>query len=167
MSKGMLTEENLDRVRSLNAIAAGRGQSLAQMALAWCLRDPRMTSVMIGASSVAQLEDNIGALDNLSFTDAETGRHRSALGVRCRHQPLGAVQRRVTRDGVAPGLVLSVWERSPGAASSAPAIRIRRSYAALAAAPNSVSVPSNNTSDTCVSRIAVTPVVGSLNHEVP
>jgi L-glyceraldehyde 3-phosphate reductase len=73
MNKGMLTEENLDRVRSLNAIAASRGQSLAQMALAWCLRDPRMTSLIIGASSVAQLEDNIGALDNLSFTDAELG----------------------------------------------------------------------------------------------
>jgi L-glyceraldehyde 3-phosphate reductase len=71
MSRNMLTEENLRRVRGLDAIAKGRGQSLAQMALAWCLRDPRMTSVIIGASSVAQLDDNLGALGNTSFSDAE------------------------------------------------------------------------------------------------
>ncbi len=67
----MLKEENLARVRALNEIAQRRGQSLAQMALAWCLRDPRMTSVLIGASSVAQLEDNVGALANLSFSHDE------------------------------------------------------------------------------------------------
>ena len=71
MDKGMLKEENLARVRALNEIAQRRGQSLAQMALAWCLRDPRMTSVLIGASSVAQLEDNVGALANLSFSHDE------------------------------------------------------------------------------------------------
>ena len=59
------------RLCALNDIAARRGQSLAQMALSWCLRDPRMTSVLIGASSVAQLDDNIGALSNLDFTADE------------------------------------------------------------------------------------------------
>jgi L-glyceraldehyde 3-phosphate reductase len=58
-------------VRGLNGIAERRGQSLAQMALAWALRDPRVTSVLIGASSVAQLEQNVGALANLEFTDEE------------------------------------------------------------------------------------------------
>jgi L-glyceraldehyde 3-phosphate reductase len=71
MDSGMLTEDNLARVRALNDIAARRGQSLAQMALAWALRDERVTSVLIGASSVAQLEDSLGSLDNLSFTDEE------------------------------------------------------------------------------------------------
>src|SRR3954453_17952936 len=59
MNRGMLKQDNLNRVRALNEIARRRGQSLAQMALAWCLRDPRMTSVLIGASSVAQLDDNV------------------------------------------------------------------------------------------------------------
>jgi L-glyceraldehyde 3-phosphate reductase len=71
LSKSMLTEENLARVRALNDIARSRGQSLAQLALAWTLRDPRMTSTLIGASSVRQLDDNLGALDNLQFTDSE------------------------------------------------------------------------------------------------
>jgi len=66
-----LTDEALTKVRALNSIAERRGQSLAQLALAWGLRDPRMTSVLIGASSVAQLEDNVGALDNLEFTAEE------------------------------------------------------------------------------------------------
>jgi L-glyceraldehyde 3-phosphate reductase len=66
-----LNEENLGKIAALNDIAARRGQSLAQMALAWTLRDPRMTSTLIGASSVAQLEDNIAALGNLAFTADE------------------------------------------------------------------------------------------------
>jgi L-glyceraldehyde 3-phosphate reductase len=66
-----LNEENLGKIAALNDIAARRGQSLAQMALAWTLRDPRMTSTLIGASSVAQLEDNIAALGNLAFTTDE------------------------------------------------------------------------------------------------
>jgi L-glyceraldehyde 3-phosphate reductase len=66
-----LSEENLTHVRALNAIAKERGQSLAQMALAWALRDKRVTAVLIGASSVGQLEQNLGALDNLAFTDDE------------------------------------------------------------------------------------------------
>jgi L-glyceraldehyde 3-phosphate reductase len=66
-----LTDDRLDRVRGLRAIAERRGQTLAQLALAWTLRDARMTSTLIGASSVAQLEDNVAALDNLAFSAAE------------------------------------------------------------------------------------------------
>jgi L-glyceraldehyde 3-phosphate reductase len=71
IDKDFLNEENLARVRGLNEIAEKRGQSLAQMALAWALRDERMTSLVIGASSVKQLEENVKALDNLDFTDDE------------------------------------------------------------------------------------------------
>jgi L-glyceraldehyde 3-phosphate reductase len=71
LSADMLTEESLAHVRALNAIAHERGQTLAQMAIAWTLRDPRVTSSLIGASSVAQLEDSLGALDNLDFSDDE------------------------------------------------------------------------------------------------
>jgi L-glyceraldehyde 3-phosphate reductase len=79
-----LNEENLARVRALHQIAAGRGQTLAQMAVAWTLRDPRVTSALLGASSVAQLEDNVAALDNLAFgTDelAEIDRHATDAGI--------------------------------------------------------------------------------------
>ncbi len=68
---GMLNDDNLARVRALHALAQRRGQGLAQMAVAWALRDPRVTSVLIGASSVAQLEQNIAALDQLDFTAEE------------------------------------------------------------------------------------------------
>ena len=71
MSAGMLTEDNLARVRALNDIAARRGQSLAQLALVWALRDERVTSVLIGASSVAQLLANVAALANLDLTADE------------------------------------------------------------------------------------------------
>jgi L-glyceraldehyde 3-phosphate reductase len=67
----MLSGENLDRIRALNDIARGRGQSLAQMAIAWALRDTRVTSVLIGASSVDQLEQNVGALEDMEFTSDE------------------------------------------------------------------------------------------------
>jgi L-glyceraldehyde 3-phosphate reductase len=67
----MLNDGNLTRVRALNDIARGRGQSLAQMAIAWALRDPRITSALIGASSVAQLEQNVAALNQLDFTPDE------------------------------------------------------------------------------------------------
>ncbi|MGR6029973.1 L-glyceraldehyde 3-phosphate reductase [Rhodococcus erythropolis] len=66
-----LTDDALTHIRALNDIAADRGQSLAQLALSWALRDSRVTSVLIGASSVAQLEANVGALDNLQFSAAE------------------------------------------------------------------------------------------------
>jgi L-glyceraldehyde 3-phosphate reductase len=71
MSRDMLTEDNLAHVRALADLAGERGQSLAQMALAWALRDPRMTSLVIGASSVTQLEADLAALDNLAFAEAE------------------------------------------------------------------------------------------------
>src|SRR6184192_944114 len=64
-SKDMLTDETLGKVRALNQLAQRRGQTLAQMALAWTLRDPRVTSALVGASSVAQLEQNIADLDKL------------------------------------------------------------------------------------------------------
>jgi L-glyceraldehyde 3-phosphate reductase len=79
-----VAEENLAHVRALNEIAAGRGQSLAQMAVAWVLRDPRMTSALVGASSVQQLEDNVAALQRLDFTGDELAaidRHAIDLGV--------------------------------------------------------------------------------------
>ncbi len=79
-----LTEETLGKVRALNAIAADRGQSLAQMALAWCLRDPRVTSVLIGASSVAQVRENVAALDGLEFAEDELAaidRHATDAGI--------------------------------------------------------------------------------------
>jgi L-glyceraldehyde 3-phosphate reductase len=74
LKKDFISEDNMKRIRALNEIAAERGQKLAQMAIAWVLRDPRITSALIGASSVAQLETNVGALDNLDFTDEELAR---------------------------------------------------------------------------------------------
>ena len=71
LAPDLLTESTLAHIRGLNRMARKRGQSLAQMALAWALRDGRMTSLVIGASSVAQLEANVAALDHLGFTDAE------------------------------------------------------------------------------------------------
>lgn len=71
LSPDLLTEENLARVRGLNALAESRGQTLAQLALAWTLRDERVTSVLVGASSVHQLEDNVASLDRLDITADE------------------------------------------------------------------------------------------------
>ncbi len=71
LDRGMLSEENLEKVRALHRIAQGRGQSLAQMALAWTLRDRRVTSTLIGASSVAQMDDNVASLRRLDFADDE------------------------------------------------------------------------------------------------
>jgi L-glyceraldehyde 3-phosphate reductase len=73
LSPDLLSVETLAKIRTLNEIAAKRGQTLAQMALAWTLRDPRMTSTLVGASSVAQLEANVAALDNLDFTSEQLG----------------------------------------------------------------------------------------------
>jgi L-glyceraldehyde 3-phosphate reductase len=84
LSPDLLTDEALAKIRALNEIARGRDQSLAQLALAWTLRDPRMTSTLIGASSVAQLEDSLRALDRLSLSDAELAeidRYASDTGV--------------------------------------------------------------------------------------
>ena len=74
LSPDLLSDKNLEHVRALNAMAQERGQTLAQMALAWALRDERVTSVIVGASSVAQLDDNLGALEKLHFDDAELAR---------------------------------------------------------------------------------------------
>ena len=71
LSPDLITDEAREKVRGLNEIASARGQSLAQMALAWALRDPRVTSALIGASSVEQLEANVAALDRLDFSDDE------------------------------------------------------------------------------------------------
>ena len=70
-SKGLLSDANLARVRALNDIARSRGQSLAQMAIAWVLRDKRVTTALIGARNVAQLDNSLDALKKLEFTDAE------------------------------------------------------------------------------------------------
>ena len=84
MDRDQLNEATLDKVRALNDLAGRRGQSLAQMAIAWTLRDPRVTSALVGASSVAQLEANVAALDNLEFSDdelAEIDRHATEAGI--------------------------------------------------------------------------------------
>ena len=71
LSEDLITDENIGRARALNEVAAARGQSLAQMAIAWTLRDERVTSALVGASSVAQLEANVAATERLDFDDAE------------------------------------------------------------------------------------------------
>ena len=71
MDPDMLSDENLAHIRALDDIARRRGQTLAQMAVAWVLRDPRVTSALFGASSVAQLEETVAALDHPDFTDDE------------------------------------------------------------------------------------------------
>jgi L-glyceraldehyde 3-phosphate reductase len=71
LSPDLLSDEALARIRALNEIAAGRGQTLAQLALAWALRDERVTSALIGASSVEQLELNVAALERLALSDDE------------------------------------------------------------------------------------------------
>ena len=74
LEMSMINDQNLANVRALNEIASERGQTLAQLALAWVLRDDRVTSALIGASSVAQLDDNLDALNNLTFTSEELAR---------------------------------------------------------------------------------------------
>jgi L-glyceraldehyde 3-phosphate reductase len=84
LSPDLLTEESLDKIRALNELAAGRGQTLAQMALAWTLRDFRVTSALIGASSVEQLEENLATVRRLDFSDdelAEIDRHATDSGI--------------------------------------------------------------------------------------
>jgi L-glyceraldehyde 3-phosphate reductase len=84
MDRDQLSEDTLAKVRALNELAGRRGQSLAQLAVAWTLRDPRVTSALLGASSVAQLEANVAALDNRSFGAdelAEIDRHATEAGI--------------------------------------------------------------------------------------
>jgi L-glyceraldehyde 3-phosphate reductase len=90
LSPDLISEENLTKVRALNDIAKRRGQSLAQMALAWTLRDRRITSTLIGASSVSQLEDNVSALDNAELSTDD----------------LEEIDRYATESGI------NIWERS-------------------------------------------------------
>ncbi|KIQ16644.1 L-glyceraldehyde 3-phosphate reductase [Rhodococcus sp. MEB064] len=85
-----LTEDMRGHLNALNDIASARGQSLAQMSLAWALRDTRVTTVLIGASSVEQLDDNVGALDTLSFDDDELARideHAKESGINLWEEP--------------------------------------------------------------------------------
>jgi L-glyceraldehyde 3-phosphate reductase len=82
--QGFLSEENLKRVRALNEIATARGQTLAQMAIAWVLRDRRVTTALIGARNVAQLDDSLDAVKKLEFSDAELAaidRHAQESGI--------------------------------------------------------------------------------------
>jgi L-glyceraldehyde 3-phosphate reductase len=84
LSPDLLTDDAMAKIRALNEIAGARGQSLAQMAIAWVLRDDRVTSALIGASSVEQLEPSLRALDRLDFTDeelSEIDRHASDAGL--------------------------------------------------------------------------------------
>jgi len=83
-SKDLLSDQTLSKVKALNQMAQGRGQTLAQMALAWTLRDPRVTSTLVGASSVAQLEQNVGALNKPEFSAdelREIDRHATDSGI--------------------------------------------------------------------------------------
>jgi L-glyceraldehyde 3-phosphate reductase len=84
LSPALINDQTLEKIRALNEIAAARGQTLAQLALAWALRDPRITSALVGASSVAQLEANVAALENLALTEdelAEIDRHATESGI--------------------------------------------------------------------------------------
>ena len=90
LMKEHLKPENLAHVRALNEIAGKRGQSLTQMALAWTLRDPRVTSALLGASSAAQIRENVGALKNLDFSAAELktiDQHAVDLGINLWEKP--------------------------------------------------------------------------------
>ena len=84
LSPELLSDETLGKIGTLNDIAKGRGQTLAQMALAWTLRNPRVISTLVGASSVTQLEENVAAVDRLDFSGeelAEIDRYASESGI--------------------------------------------------------------------------------------
>jgi L-glyceraldehyde 3-phosphate reductase len=93
LTSDMITEERVAHVRALNELAASRGQALSQMAIAWVLRDPRVTSALVGASSVEQLEQNIASLERLDFTPDE----------------LEAIDRHAVEGGI------NLWEESSSA----------------------------------------------------
>ncbi len=80
LDKSQITEDLIGQIQKLNEIADSRGQSLAQMAVAWLLKDERVTSVLVGVSKVSQLEDNIGALNNIAFSKEEIDKIDSILG---------------------------------------------------------------------------------------
>jgi L-glyceraldehyde 3-phosphate reductase len=84
LSSSLINDETVGKIRALNEVAARRGQTLAQMALAWTLRDPRVTSTLVGVSSIEQLEANVAAVDRLDFTDeelAEIDTHATESGI--------------------------------------------------------------------------------------
>jgi L-glyceraldehyde 3-phosphate reductase len=84
LSPDLITDEAIEKIRALNEIAAARGQTLAQLALAWALRDERITSALVGASSVEQLVSNVAALERLDFTNEELAaidRHATESGI--------------------------------------------------------------------------------------
>jgi L-glyceraldehyde 3-phosphate reductase len=84
LSRGMITDQTVEKIRALNEVAQRRGQSLAQLALVWTLRDPRITSTLVGVSSLEQLEANVTALDNLELSDdelAEIDRYATDSGI--------------------------------------------------------------------------------------
>jgi L-glyceraldehyde 3-phosphate reductase len=80
LKRESVTPDMVAKLQALNAVAADRDQTLAQMALAWTLRDPRMTSALIGASKVSQIEENVKALENLAFSDEELARIDGIVG---------------------------------------------------------------------------------------
>lgn len=86
-----ITPEVMNKVRHLNTLAAERGQSLAQMALAWALRDETVTSALIGASKVSQIEDAVGALDNLAFSNDELARIDAILNAQAQNEAAATV----------------------------------------------------------------------------
>ena len=123
LDPSLLTDEALAHIRRLNEIAQARGQSLAQLALAWVLRDERVTSVLIGASSVAQLDDNLAVLDNLELSGRARGDRAGRRGLRDQH--LGT-PRRSEPAGLAASAREASWRspvshRDPGACASLPA----------------------------------------------
>ena len=107
LSTDLLTDEALGHIRALSDIAQQRGQSLSQLALAWALRDRRVTTVLIGASSVDQLDQNLGALDNLGVHRRRAGRHRPARR-RQRHRPVAG-----PADGVSVSAAAAAARPSP------------------------------------------------------
>ena len=113
LDPSLLTEASLKHVRALDRMAKARGQSLAQMALAWALRDKRVTSVLIGASSVEQLDNSLDAVKNLEVHRRGAGQDRQARRRR-RHQPVEDLERQVSM----PRLTESARRRRPRAARS-------------------------------------------------
>jgi L-glyceraldehyde 3-phosphate reductase len=79
LKRNDISERRMAQVRALNELAESRGQSVAQLALAWVLRDARMTSALIGASRLEQVEQNVAALDNLAFTSEELAKIEAIL----------------------------------------------------------------------------------------
>ena len=139
-----ITDEVLARVRALHDVASGRGQTPAQTALAWVLRDPRVTSALVGASSVQQLEDNVAALQNLEFSDEELaridrhcpGRRSGArVGDEQQHRGRGGAHARPPRD---PRRPRPLHTRAGGLGSGA---RVRRCAPSRAAGPADAAGP--------------------------